>query len=357
MSAIDSLVPVLMALPLWDGLWNWLVEPLQYGFMVRALWVSAFVGVVCAVLSCYITLKGWSLMGDAVSHAVVPGVIIAYALGLPFALGAFVFGFGATVAIGYVKSQTRLKEDAVIGVVFTGFFAFGLVLSTKIPSNVDLFHILFGNVLGISQSDIIQTLIAGILTLAVILLRRKDLLLFCFDANHAQGHWLKRTGHVLHLAGRARPDDRDGPTNSRHYFSGSDACNPWRDGLFTERSLRSYVGNLSNNKRIVLPVRNLRQLSPRCFDRGLHGGGADVLFCVSDDICPKVWLAGRSAREFVRSINRASRCRKKIRPSYIFSQGYLRQGNPHWRRESPRSLEQFIYALIPSNKVCATCMP
>ena len=166
--------------------WNWIVEPLQLGFMIRALWVSSFVGVVCAVLSCYITLKGWSLMGDAVSHAVVPGVVVAYALGLPFSLGAFVFGFGATVAIGYVKEQTRLKEDAVIGVIFTGFFAFGLVLATKIPSNIDLFHILFGNVLGISQSDIVQTLVAGCLTLAIILFRRKDLLLFCFDPNHAK---------------------------------------------------------------------------------------------------------------------------------------------------------------------------
>jgi len=167
-------------------LWDWLVEPLQYGFLVRAIWVSAFVGLVCAVLSSYITLKGWSLMGDAVSHAVVPGVVLAYALNIPFSVGAFVFGFGATVAIGYVKSMTRLKEDAVIGVVFTGFFAFGLVLVTKIPSNIDLFHILFGNVLGISQQDIIQTLIAGGLTLLVILLRRKDLLLFCFDPNHAK---------------------------------------------------------------------------------------------------------------------------------------------------------------------------
>ena len=165
---------------------TWFAEPLQYGFMLKALWVSAFVGIVCAVLSCYITLKGWSLMGDAVSHAVVPGVVVAYALGIPFALGAFIFGFGATVAIGYVKAKTRLKEDAVIGVVFTGFFAFGIVLSTKIPSNIDLFHILFGNVLGISQEDIIQTLIAGILTLGIVLLRRKDLLLFCFDPNHAK---------------------------------------------------------------------------------------------------------------------------------------------------------------------------
>ncbi|MGK7888423.1 MAG: metal ABC transporter permease [Leptolyngbyaceae cyanobacterium] len=168
------------------AIWNWFTEPLQYGFLVRAIWVSAFVGLVCAVLSCYITLKGWSLMGDAISHAVVPGVVVAYALHIPFAIGAFLFGLGATVAIGYVKSKTRLKEDAVIGVVFTGFFAFGLVLITKISSNIDLFHILFGNVLGISHSDIIQTLIAGGLTLIIILLWRKDLLLFCFDPNHAK---------------------------------------------------------------------------------------------------------------------------------------------------------------------------
>lgn len=167
-------------------LWDWLVEPLQYPFLVQAIWVSAFVGLICAVLSCYVTLKGWSLMGDAISHAVVPGVVVAYALNIPFAIGAFLFGFGATVAIGYVKSKTRLKEDAVIGIVFTGFFAFGLVLVTKIPSNIDLFHILFGNVLGISQGDIIQTLIVGVITLVVILLRRRDLLLFCFDPNHAK---------------------------------------------------------------------------------------------------------------------------------------------------------------------------
>ena len=173
---------------------DWFIEPLQYEFLVQAIWVSAFVGAVCAVLSCYVTLKGWSLMGDAISHAVVPGVVIAYALNIPFAIGAFVFGFGATVAIGYVKAQTRLKEDAVIGIVFTGFFAFGIVLVTKIPSNIDLFHILFGNVLGISQSDIIQTLITGFITLTVVLIRRKDLLLFCFDPNQAKAIGLNTQG-------------------------------------------------------------------------------------------------------------------------------------------------------------------
>lgn len=175
-----------MMLEVSNSIGQWLLEPLQYGFLVRAIWVSAFVGLVCAVLSCYITLKGWSLMGDAISHAVVPGVVIAYAIDIPFAIGAFIFGFGATVAIGYIKANTRLKEDAVIGIVFTGFFALGLVLITRIPSTVDLFHILFGNVLGISRGDIIQTLIVGTITLVVVLVRRRDLLLFCFDPNQAK---------------------------------------------------------------------------------------------------------------------------------------------------------------------------
>ncbi|MFN9173760.1 MAG: metal ABC transporter permease [Synechocystis sp.] len=181
------------------SVWHWFTEPLQYEFVVKAIWVSAFVGLVCAVLSCYITLKGWSLMGDAISHAVVPGVVVAYIFNLPFAVGAFVFGLGDTLAIGFVKAHSRLKEDAAIGVVFTGFFAFGIVLATKFPSNVDLFHILFGNVLGITESDIIQTLIAGGITLTLILLRRKDLLLFCFDPNHAQAIGLNTQAIYLTL--------------------------------------------------------------------------------------------------------------------------------------------------------------
>jgi manganese transport system permease protein len=163
-----------------------LLAPFQYDFMIKAILVSALVGLVCAVLSCYVTLKGWSLMGDAISHAVVPGVAVSYILGLPYAIGAFVFGFGATVAIGFVKSNTRIKEDAVIGVVFTAFLALGLVIISKTPSTVDITHILFGNVLGMLPSDIVQTVIVSIVTLIGVFLLRKDLLLYCFDANHAR---------------------------------------------------------------------------------------------------------------------------------------------------------------------------
>ena len=133
--------------------------------MLRALLVSALVGGVCGLLSCYMTLKGWALMGDAVSHAVLPGVVVAYALGLPFSLGAFVFGVGSVAAIGFVKQKSRVKEDTVIGLVFTGFFALGLVLVSKTRSNIDLTHILFGNVLGINAADIVQTLLISLLVL------------------------------------------------------------------------------------------------------------------------------------------------------------------------------------------------
>ena len=164
--------------------------------MVRALLISATVGGVCGLLSCYTTLKGWALMGDAVSHSVLPGVILAYAIGLPFSVGAFVFGVGSVAMIGFVKQKSRIKEDTVIGLVFTGFFALGLVLVSKTRSNIDLTHILFGNVLGISIADIQQTVLISALVTAVLLLFRRDLLLFCFDPTHARSIGIN-TG-VLH---------------------------------------------------------------------------------------------------------------------------------------------------------------
>jgi len=165
---------------------DWLLDPLTHDFMRRALMVSALVGGVCGLLSCYMTLKGWALMGDAVSHAVMPGVVVAYALGLPFSLGAFVFGVGSVALIGFVKQKSRIKEDTVIGLVFTGFFALGLVLVSKIKSNFDLMQILFGSPLGISRSDVNQTLIISFIVISILLIFRKDLMLYCFDAKHAR---------------------------------------------------------------------------------------------------------------------------------------------------------------------------
>ncbi len=163
-----------------------LLEPFRYGFMVDAMIVGAAIGAVCAVLSCYLVLKGWSLMGDAISHAVLPGIVIAYAIGLPLAVGAFASGLFCAVATGYIKANTRVKEDTVMGVVFTGLFAFGLVLFTKIKSDLHLDHILFGNILGLEPGDLRNTLIVGGLALAIIFALRRDLLLFCFDPAQAR---------------------------------------------------------------------------------------------------------------------------------------------------------------------------
>ncbi len=167
-------------------LWQWVVQPLQYEFMVRAIAVSALVGIACAMLSCYMILKGWALMGDAVSHAVLPGVVLAYALRLPYAIGAFVFGAGAVFLIGLIQRQSRIKEDTAIGLVFTGFFAVGLILVSKTPSTVPLTHILFGNPLGIPNAELWQTIITSVVTIICTLLFRKDLMLFCFDPIHAK---------------------------------------------------------------------------------------------------------------------------------------------------------------------------
>jgi manganese transport system permease protein len=172
---------------------HWFTAPLQYEYMVKAIYVSALVGLVCSALSCYMTLKGWALMGDAVSHAVMPGVVVAYVLNIPLAIGAFVFGVGSVIAIGFIKDNTRVKEDTVIGVVFTGFFALGLVLVSKIRSSIDLTHILFGNVLGISDADIVQTAIISGITLVTLAVLRKDLILFCFDSTHARSIGLNIT--------------------------------------------------------------------------------------------------------------------------------------------------------------------
>ncbi len=176
----------------------WWLAPFSHQFMRNALMVSALVGGVCGLLSCYMTLKGWALMGDAVSHAVMPGVVVSYAVGLPFSVGAFAFGVGSVALIGFVKQKSRLKEDTIIGLVFTGFFALGLVLVTKIRSNQDLMHILFGSSLGLSTNDMWQTLIISGIVVAILLVFRRDLMLFCFDPTHARSIGIN-TGFLHYL--------------------------------------------------------------------------------------------------------------------------------------------------------------
>jgi manganese/iron transport system permease protein len=167
-------------------MFDWIVTPLSYPFMQRALIVSLIVAAVCAVLSCYLVLKGWSLMGDAISHAVLPGIVIAYVLSIPLAIGAFAAGISCALLTGYLKDNSRVKEDTVMGIVFSGMFGFGLVLFTKIETDQHLMHILFGNVLGVTTRDLIEAAVIAGGTLAIVLVKRRDLLLYCFDPNHAR---------------------------------------------------------------------------------------------------------------------------------------------------------------------------
>ena len=178
-----------------------LLDPFRYGFMVEAMLMAALIGGTCAVLSCYLVLKGWSLMGDAVSHAVLPGIVLAYILGLPLALGAFAAGLLCAGSTGWIQSHSRIKEDTVMGVVFTGLFALGLVMFTKVTSDLHLNHILFGSLLGIERHDMVQAVVAAGLTLAAVAVFRKDILLYLFDANQARAVGLNPTFlHYLLLA-------------------------------------------------------------------------------------------------------------------------------------------------------------
>lgn len=165
---------------------NAFLEPFHYAFMRDALLVGAVVAAMCAVLSCFLILKGWSLMGDAISHAVLPGIVIAYIVGLPLVLGAFLAGFFCAVSTGFIKQNSRIKEDTVMGVVFTGLFAFGLVLFSWTPSDMHLDHILVGNILGVTPAQVWQTLGLGSVVLGVTLALRRDLLLVCFDPGQAR---------------------------------------------------------------------------------------------------------------------------------------------------------------------------
>ncbi len=165
---------------------NDLLTPFDYDYMIKAILVSGLIGGVCAFLSCFITLKGWSLMGDALSHAVVPGVSLAWLLGLPFSVGAFIAGILAAVTMGWIKKKSGLREDAVIGVVFTSWFALGLLLLSLYPSNLNLKTIIFGNILAISDPDILQVLIIAGISILVLAMKWRDLLLYCFDEAHAR---------------------------------------------------------------------------------------------------------------------------------------------------------------------------
>jgi manganese/iron transport system permease protein len=163
-----------------------LLVPFAYDYMLKAMWVSALVGAVCAFLSAYLMLKGWSLMGDALAHSIVPGVAGAYMLNLPYAAGAFFAGVLASLGMAMVKSRTRLREDAIIGLVFTSFFALGLLIVSINPTAVNVQSIVLGNILGISDDDALQVVLISAVSLAVLVLKWKDLMVVFFDENHAR---------------------------------------------------------------------------------------------------------------------------------------------------------------------------
>jgi len=161
------------------------LQPFQFEFMRNAFMISVLVSIPAALLSCFLVLKGWSLMGDAISHAVLPGVVLAYVTGIPLAIGAFFAGMACAISTGFITENSRVKEDTVMGVVFSGMFGLGIVLYTKIETDIHLDHILFGDMLGISSGDILETAAISVLIAGVIALRWRDLLLYIFDAQHA----------------------------------------------------------------------------------------------------------------------------------------------------------------------------
>ncbi len=173
-----------------------LLVPFGYDYMLKAMWVSALVGGTCAFLSAFLMLKGWSLMGDALGHSIVPGVAGAYLLKLPYAAGAFAAGLLAALGMAFVRIQTRLREDAIIGLVFTSFFAAGLLLVSINPTAVNVQAIVLGNILGISDEDALQVVIISAVTFAILLVKWKDLMIVFFDEGHARSvglnaGWLK----------------------------------------------------------------------------------------------------------------------------------------------------------------------
>ncbi|UIL54471.1 MULTISPECIES: metal ABC transporter permease [Pantoea] len=164
----------------------WIFEPFQFAFMQNALLIALVVAIPCALLSVFLVLKGWALMGDAMSHAVFPGIVLAWMLGIPLAIGAFAAGLFCAVASGFLQDNSRIKQDTVLGIVFSGMFAVGLILYIAVKPEVHLDHILFGDMLGITGADLIQTLLIAALIVAVIAVKWRDLMLFSFDPQQAQ---------------------------------------------------------------------------------------------------------------------------------------------------------------------------
>jgi hypothetical protein len=242
-----------------------LVEPFGFEFMVRAMAATTIAAVVCAVLSCWLVLIGWSLMGDAVAHSVLPGVVLAYLVGAPFALGALVFGLLAVLLIGLVRDHSRVKEDAAIGIVFTSLFGLGLVLISVVPSQIDLGHIVFGNVLGVSAGDLWQIGILGTIALTLLIVKRRDPTLYAFDADHAHSILYRHLApcSLGAPAGPARSHGRREPADRRRRARRGPAHHPGGDGAPAHRPHGPDARARAPPGRELLDHRRVRELLPR----------------------------------------------------------------------------------------------
>ncbi|VED35896.1 iron ABC transporter permease [Escherichia coli] len=274
---------------------NVLLEPFSYEYMLNAMWVSAMVGGLCAFLSCYLMLKGWSLIGDALSHSIVPGVAGAYMLGLPFSLGAFFSGGLAAGSMLFLNQRTRLKEDAIIGLIFSSFFGLGLFMVSLNPTSVNIQTIVLGNILAIDPADILQLTIIGILSIIVLFFQMERSYGDLFRRESRSCYWIA-SGQIKNpLLHPAVGFDRCGAANgwclSGDLSGGDSRCN----SMVVNRSFSPPAHNCCNYWQCNQFPRRVGQLLSGRRDRWNHRGGADTAVSFSICICAHPWAFGKSS--------------------------------------------------------------
>lgn len=274
---------------------NVLLEPFSYEYMLNAMWVSAMVGGLCAFLSCYLMLKGWSLIGDALSHSIVPGVAGAYMLGLPFSLGAFFSGGLAAGSMLFLNQRTRLKEDAIIGLIFSSFFGLGLFMVSLNPTSVNIQTIVLGNILAIDPADILQLTIIGILSIIVLFFQMERSYGDLFRRESRPCYWIA-SGQIKNpLLHPAVSFDRCGAANgwclSGDLSGGDSRCN----SMVVNRSFSPPAHNCCNYWQCNQFPRRVGQLLSGRRDRWNHRGGADTAVSFSICICAHPWAFGKSS--------------------------------------------------------------
>lgn len=274
---------------------NVLLEPFSYEYMLNAMWVSAMVGGLCAFLSCYLMLKGWSLIGDALSHSIVPGVAGAYMLGLPFSLGAFFSGGLAAGSMLFLNQRTRLKEDAIIGLIFSSFFGLGLFMVSLNPTSVNIQTIVLGNILAIDPADILQLTIIGILSIIVLFFQMERSYGDLFRRESRPCYWIA-SGQIKNpLLHPAVGFDRCGAANgwclSGDLSGGDSRCN----SMVVNRSFSPPAHNCCNYWQCNQFPRRVGQLLSGRRDRWNHRGGADTAVSFSICICAHPWAFGKSS--------------------------------------------------------------